>query len=79
MKILFIETIPWMYAKVSSIDITPDVLAEDYQSLTINGNKVATLDTYKAKLESGKNLFSIVVTAADNTTRTYTLTITRGN
>jgi len=65
-------------AKVSSIDITPDVLAEDYQSLTINGNKVATLDTYKAKLESGKNLFSIIVTAADNTTRTYTLTITRG-
>jgi hypothetical protein len=66
-------------ANVSSIDITPDVLAEDYKNLTINGNKVATLDNYKAKLELGKNLFSIVVTAADNTTRIYTLTITRGN
>lgn len=65
-------------ANVNSIDITPDVLAEDYKSLTINGNKIQTLNPYKANLEMGKNLFSILVTANDGTTRTYTLTITRG-
>lgn len=63
--------------KFSSIEITADVYAEDYISLMINGNPVVTGNVYKANLDTGANRFSITVTAADNTMRTYTLTITR--
>jgi glyoxylase-like metal-dependent hydrolase (beta-lactamase superfamily II)/predicted esterase len=65
-------------AKADAIAITPTVMAKDYKGLTINGAAVASGDAYKASLIKGENRFSITVTASDNATRTYTLTIARG-
>lgn len=64
-------------AGVSSVDISPVVLAKDYKSMTVNGVAVDSGSAYKAKLEKGENMFSIAVTASDGTKMIYTLTITR--
>lgn len=64
---------------VTSVTITPAVLANKYDSMTINGYAVDSGAPYEAKLAKDENRFSIVVTASDKTTKTYTLTITRGN
>jgi glyoxylase-like metal-dependent hydrolase (beta-lactamase superfamily II)/poly(3-hydroxybutyrate) depolymerase len=64
---------------VNTIDIIPVARTKDYKGMTINGNKLASKDVYKANLVRGENRFSIVVTASDNTPRTYTLMISRGN
>ena len=64
---------------VNSISITPEVLAKDYKSLTINGDDVVSRNAYKADLQMGDNRFSIAVTSSDDVTRVYTLTVTRGN
>jgi glyoxylase-like metal-dependent hydrolase (beta-lactamase superfamily II)/poly(3-hydroxybutyrate) depolymerase len=65
-------------ANVSSIEITPDVLAEDFKSLTINGEPVISRGAYKVNLVNGKNQFSIETTSSDDTKKVYTLTVTRG-
>jgi glyoxylase-like metal-dependent hydrolase (beta-lactamase superfamily II) len=64
---------------VASVTITSTVLANKYDSMTINGNAVDSGTPYKANLTKGENRFSIIVTASDKTAKTYTLTITRGN
>jgi glyoxylase-like metal-dependent hydrolase (beta-lactamase superfamily II) len=64
---------------VTSVTITPAVLANKYDSMTINGYAVDSGAPYEASLTKGDNRFSIVVTASDKTAKTYTLTITRGN
>ncbi|MCK7536451.1 MAG: cadherin-like beta sandwich domain-containing protein [Marinilabiliales bacterium] len=63
---------------VSSVNITPEVLAKDYKSLTINGKSTVSRDPFKADLINGDNRFSIAVTSADDVTRVYTLNVTRG-
>ncbi len=65
-------------AKLSNITITPEVLSESYESMTINGDKIASGSEYKASLPKSENLFSIVVTTFDKTTRTYCLKIIKG-
>jgi glyoxylase-like metal-dependent hydrolase (beta-lactamase superfamily II)/predicted esterase len=64
---------------VTSVTITSAVLANKYDSMTINGHAVDSGAPYEASLIKGENSFSIVVTASDKTVKTYTLTITRGN
>jgi glyoxylase-like metal-dependent hydrolase (beta-lactamase superfamily II)/poly(3-hydroxybutyrate) depolymerase len=64
---------------VTNVTITPTVLADKYDSMTINGNPVDSGAHFETSLNKGENRFSIVVTAADKTAKTYTLTITRGN
>jgi glyoxylase-like metal-dependent hydrolase (beta-lactamase superfamily II) len=63
---------------VTSVIITPTVLAKDYDKVTINGNEVNSGNAYEARLIKGDNRFSVTVTSSDKTTKTYTLTITRG-
>jgi glyoxylase-like metal-dependent hydrolase (beta-lactamase superfamily II) len=63
---------------VPSIDIIPTVKEQNYRALTINGNPIESGKPYKANLLSAESRFSIAVTASDNTTRVYTLTVTRG-
>jgi hypothetical protein len=63
---------------VTSVIITPTVLAKDYDKVTINGNEVNSGNAYEARLIKGGNRFSIAVTASGKTAKTYTLTITRG-
>jgi glyoxylase-like metal-dependent hydrolase (beta-lactamase superfamily II)/poly(3-hydroxybutyrate) depolymerase len=63
---------------VTSVIITPTVLAKDYDKVTINGNEVNSGNAYEARLIKGDNRFSITVTASDKTVKTYTLTLTRG-
>ena len=53
-------------------------MANKYESMTINGNVVKSGDSYEAKLNKGDNRFSIIVTASEKITKTYTLTLTRG-
>jgi glyoxylase-like metal-dependent hydrolase (beta-lactamase superfamily II)/predicted esterase len=65
-------------ANLTTVAITPSVLADKYDSITINGNAVDSGVAYEAKLTIGENRFSIVVTASDKTAKTYTLNITRG-
>jgi len=62
----------------TSVMITPDVLAEDFKRITINGEPAESEVAYAASLNEGENRFSIEVMSSDNSTRTYTLTITRG-
>jgi ribosomal protein S4E len=64
---------------VSSIDITPTTLENDYKTLTVNGIATVSGNACKVNLTKGANRVPIVVTASDNTDRAYTLTITRGN
>lgn len=64
---------------VSSVDITPTTLESDYTALTVNGIATVSGNACKVNLNKGINRLPIVVTASDNTARTYTLTITRGN
>lgn len=63
----------------TSVMITPVVLADSYESLAINGIPVESGTAYEASLDKGDNRFSIAVTASDETTRIYTLTISRSN
>jgi glyoxylase-like metal-dependent hydrolase (beta-lactamase superfamily II) len=63
---------------VTFVTISPTVLADVYDSVTINGNSVGTGAPFEAELNKGENRFSIVVTATDKVAKTYTLTVTRG-
>jgi glyoxylase-like metal-dependent hydrolase (beta-lactamase superfamily II)/poly(3-hydroxybutyrate) depolymerase len=65
--------------KVATVVITPTVLADKYEGIAINGKPIDSGVAYEASLNKGENRFSIVVTASDHTTKTYTLTITRDN
>jgi len=62
----------------ASVMITPDVLAEDFKRITINGLPAESEVPFEARLDEGENRFSIEVVASDNSTRTCTLTISRG-
>ncbi len=62
---------------VSSMDITPTVASQDYQSLTVNGVPTASGAVCRVNLAEGLNSIPVVVTAQDGTTATYTIEITR--
>jgi len=64
-------------AGLTNVSITPAVVSDSYESMTINGDKIASGTAYTASLPKTDNQFSIVVTATDKTTRTYNLTITK--
>ncbi|MNU54336.1 Endo-1,4-beta-xylanase A precursor [compost metagenome] len=60
-----------------SITVTPST-AESHATMTVNGDVVASGHASKAiNLNVGSNVITIVVTAQDGTTRTYTITVTR--
>ena len=65
--------------KLSNIMITPAVLSESYESMTINGDKITSGSEYIANLPKDINEFSIAVTSSDKKTRTYKLTISKAN
>ena len=64
---------------VTNITVTPTV-AESHAAITVNGTAVASGSASGAiALAQGENTIPVVVTAQDGTTtRTYTLTVTRG-
>jgi hypothetical protein len=66
-------------ANTSKVLVTPTVLADTYESLTINGKAIDSGTAYEAMLTNGENRFSIEVTASDKTKKVYTLTVFRGN
>jgi glyoxylase-like metal-dependent hydrolase (beta-lactamase superfamily II)/poly(3-hydroxybutyrate) depolymerase len=62
---------------VETVRIIPTVLADQYEHMTVNGNRVDSGAAYEARLNTGENRFSIAVTASDQTVKKYTLTISR--
>lgn len=63
--------------QVSSIKVTPST-ADSHATTTVNGAMVASGHASQAiNLNVGNNVISIVVTAQDGTTKTYTITVTR--
>ena len=65
-------------AGLTDVKITPAVLSDSYESMTINGDKITSGSDYNASLPKGENRFSIVIKSSDKTTRTYNLTIAKG-
>lgn len=62
---------------IDAIDITP-VAASAASKIFIDGNPVASNAAYNGSLNAGMNIFTIVVTAEDNTTlKTYSLVVYR--
>ncbi len=61
---------------VSSVNLTA-ALTSSFSTMTINGQNVASGTPIAASLNVGANLIPIVVTAQDNSTKTYSVTITR--
>ena len=55
--------------------IAPTVLDADYRSLTVNGNAVVSGEAFNASLGEGRNRFTIIVTASNGATRTYTVDV----
>jgi glyoxylase-like metal-dependent hydrolase (beta-lactamase superfamily II) len=64
-------------AGVATLDITPTVRDLEFRGLTVSGAPVRSGEAYHATLSVGENRFPIVVTAADGTTRTYSLLVVR--
>ncbi|MBD8499461.1 cadherin-like beta sandwich domain-containing protein [Paenibacillus arenosi] len=61
---------------VAELDVTPTV-AESKATVTVNGMAVASGNAHRVPLNVGANPITVVVTAEDGTTKTYTVTVTR--
>jgi glyoxylase-like metal-dependent hydrolase (beta-lactamase superfamily II)/poly(3-hydroxybutyrate) depolymerase len=57
--------------------VTPVVLAPGARKVSVNGEPLEKRASCEAPLRPGRNVLSIVVTAADGTTRSYQLTVNR--
>ncbi|MDF2043827.1 MULTISPECIES: autotransporter domain-containing protein [unclassified Pantoea] len=63
---------------VTSVTVTP-VVSESHATVTVNGAAVASGSASQSiSLDTGSNTVSVLVTAQDGTTRSYSITITRG-
>ncbi|MEK3910176.1 cadherin-like beta sandwich domain-containing protein [Paenibacillus sp. FSL H7-0331] len=61
---------------VSSLKVTP-TLADNTSTLKVNGNTVTSGNAATVPLNVGANTVTVVVTAEDNSTKTYTVTVSR--
>jgi len=61
---------------VSSVSVTPTP-AESHSTITVNGTPVLAGGSVDIELDVGKNTITIVVTALDGETKTYTVEVTR--
>jgi hypothetical protein len=65
--------------RVTTFKVTP-VLQDLRATITVNGVAVASgLSSQEITLSVGSNLISIIVTAEDGTTKTYTITVSRSS
>lgn len=63
---------------ITSVTVTP-VVSESHATVTVNGAVVASGSASQSiSLATGSNTVSVVVTAQDGTTRSYSITVTRG-
>ncbi|RAV11716.1 cadherin-like beta sandwich domain-containing protein, partial [Paenibacillus contaminans] len=62
--------------EVTSIDVTPTV-ADSTATVTLNDDPVASGSSKNVTLNVGTNTVTVVVTAQNGTTKTYTITVTR--
>jgi len=58
--------------------MTPVAMALDSRAVSVNGERLEKGAAYKGPLQPGRNVFSIVVTTAEGTSRRYELTVSRG-
>ncbi|RAV17912.1 cadherin-like beta sandwich domain-containing protein, partial [Paenibacillus contaminans] len=61
---------------VTSIDVTPTV-ADSTATVTVNNDTINSGSPKNVTLNAGTNTVTVVVTAQDGTTKTYTITVTR--
>ncbi len=62
---------------VSSVTVTPTIAASNAKGATVNGIAIASGSTSQSiPLTNAATIISIVVTAQDNSTKTYTITVT---
>lgn len=64
--------------EISSIEVTP-MLDDSTATMTVNGSLATSGNAQNVSLNVGENLITIVVTAQDGKTTTYTIEVTRGN
>jgi glyoxylase-like metal-dependent hydrolase (beta-lactamase superfamily II)/poly(3-hydroxybutyrate) depolymerase len=57
--------------------LTPVALARDARAVSVNGETLEKGAPYRAPLQTGRNVLSIVVTTADGASRKYELTVNR--
>ncbi|BAU27769.1 alpha-tubulin suppressor-like RCC1 family protein [Aneurinibacillus soli] len=62
--------------KISSIDVT-STLADSAATIVVNGTPVTSGSAKTVPLNVGSNTITILVTAQDGSTKTYTVTVTR--
>ncbi|EPD82190.1 cadherin-like beta sandwich domain-containing protein [Paenibacillus sp. HGH0039] len=61
---------------VTTLDVTPTV-ADSHAAVTVNGHTVASGTPSSVPLNVGPNTVTLLVTAENSTTKTYTITVTR--
>ncbi|MCU6794338.1 cadherin-like beta sandwich domain-containing protein [Paenibacillus sp. WQ 127069] len=61
---------------VSSLNVTPTI-ADNKATLKVNGNAATSGNAVTVPLNVGANTVTVVVTAQDNSTKTYTVTVSR--
>jgi glyoxylase-like metal-dependent hydrolase (beta-lactamase superfamily II)/poly(3-hydroxybutyrate) depolymerase len=66
-------------ADVETQTIAPVALVPDSSAVSVDGEALAKGASYRASLQPGRNVFSIVVRTGDGETRTYELTVDRGD
>lgn len=75
MQVKYTATVP---AAVSAVRVTPTAFSPGHRAVTINGAPAKSGAAMRVDLKDGANPIDVTVTSETGSTRTYTVTVTRG-